>query len=80
MLHNTKSLFDTGATAEAFIDLSYAHKLHAPLTALKSSRDLQGFDEKPAVSGPVTHFTRILFKSLSTLDPGSGPHSLSLRL
>ena len=67
--HNAKSLFDTGATPEAFIDLSYAQRIQAPLEPLQLPRDLQGFDGKPAVSGPVTHFTRISFKVLEHPGP-----------
>lgn len=43
-VHNAKSLFDIDATAEAFIDLSYAHKIHAPLTALLFITLLLSFD------------------------------------
>lgn len=44
-----KVLFDTGASAEAFIDRCYANQHHIPLTALDAPRELQDL----TVSRPV---------------------------
>lgn len=56
------SLFDTGATAPAFIDYHYAQTNRIPFLPLSTTRKLLGFDGKEAASGLVTHFARIPFR------------------
>ena len=56
-----KTLFDTGATGETFMDKRYAQQQGFSSIPLIKFIPLQGFDGNATGSGPVTHFVYILF-------------------
>ena len=49
------ALVDSGASAYAFIDKSFAQRHDLPLRPLTFSRRLRGFDGQPALTGDITH-------------------------
>ena len=51
----TRSLIDCGATAYAFLDLTFAQKNNIDLFPLKEARELTVVDGRPISSGPITH-------------------------
>jgi len=53
---NLSVLIDTGAIGYAFIDDSFAQRHSLPCFSLSEICTLQGFDDQPAVSGPITHY------------------------
>ena len=49
------ALVDSGASAYAFIDKSFAQHHDLPLHPLTYPRRLRGFDGQPALTGDITH-------------------------
>ena len=58
------TLFDTGATGEAFMDKKYAQQQGIFPIFLIRLIPLQSFDGNVIGSGPVTHFAYVLFAPL----------------
>ena len=56
-----KTLFDTGATGETFMDKNNAQQQGFPFIFLIKFIPLQGFDGNIPGSGPVIHFVYIFF-------------------
>jgi len=49
------ALIDSGASAYAFMDKSFAQQHHLPLHQLTHPRRLRGFDGQAALTGDITH-------------------------
>jgi len=56
---NLSVLIDIDATGYAFIDDSFAQRHSLPCFPLSEICTLQGFDDQPAVSDPITHYALV---------------------